>query len=277
VLVAACQDPSSRHSLWAVRRAAAPARPDITVLTIAAYPEERIPREIGVFARSARKVGVELEVCFAGESYKSHVEMKVRRLRRIVESLTSPRVMYLDGRDCLFVSGLDRIDEQFQRMGAPIVMSAEAACWPITDPAWAERVPRRRSGCNWLCAGQWMGERHASLRALDALAELSERAHRPAAPNEMHDLSWARWLPEDDQLLWQVAQVNGLVDVAFDSDGCIFRNVNTLDTSLIGNRDFEIDGGVVCKVSNERPCVLHFSGHAAAHCMHQWGGLLGAY
>lgn len=33
--------------------------------------------------------------------------------------------------------------------------------------------------------------------------------------------------------------------------------------------------GAVFKATGQQPCILHFSGAAAYHCMHQWAGLLG--
>ena len=91
------------------------------------------------------------------------------------------------------------------------------------------------------------------------------------------DLVRYRHLHEDDQLLWQMAWLNGAVDLRPDYGGRIFRNINTLDMSLGENRHFDLtDGVVVFKPSGLRPSVLHFSGRAAHFCMHNWAGLLGA-
>jgi hypothetical protein len=122
-----------------------------------------------------------------------------------------------------------------------------------------------------------MGERTALIRALLVLEDLYERAQRSSAPDDPPDVDLCRRYPYDDQLLWQVAFVNGLARIAADYEGRVFRNVHTLDGNLVENRDFDIDGEVVCKASRQSPCVLHFSGHTAQLCMDQWGGLLAAY
>jgi hypothetical protein len=122
-----------------------------------------------------------------------------------------------------------------------------------------------------------MGERAAVQHALAVLDDLDQRAARAAAADELTDLALCRRCPQDDQLLWQVAAVNGLLDVTPDHEGRVFRNVHTLDISLTDNRDFDLARGVVFKASGQQPCVLHFSGPSADYGMHQWGGLLGAY
>jgi len=273
VLVVTCADPTSRHTLWAVRKASVGVASPLTVLTIAAYPEERVPSEIGIMARSARRAEVPLKVCFVGERYASHAEMKIRRLLPIVRELETPRVAYVDARDCVFVAGIERIEEEFAAMRTRIVVSAEAQCWPVRDDAWIARFPSHSSGCNWLNAGQWLGERSAIMDALTLLAGLPRRALRERSSDA---LAMCRRLPEDDQLLWQAAWLGGELELELDYDGRIFRNVNTLDTSLVDNRDFDLSDGAVFRPSGRRASVLHFSGAAAEHCMHQWGGLLGA-
>src|SRR5262249_24122538 len=106
-LVTTCASADYRHTVWALRPVD-PGPPEmVTVLTIAAYPEERIPGTIDLLARSARAQGIELKVCFAGEKYVSHSEMKIRRLREVIRTLDTPRVLFVDARDCLFLEGLD--------------------------------------------------------------------------------------------------------------------------------------------------------------------------
>lgn len=278
LLVASAASNPWRHSLWAVRPASAvKARADLSVLTIAAYPEEDVPERLRLLARSARNFGVELIVCFVGQPYVSHSESKIVRLLPILEQLNTPRVAYVDARDCLFVAGADRILEQYRTVGSPIVVSTEAQSWPLADPAWVQRFPKHPSGCNWLNAGQWMGERDALVTALRRLCELLDRARRPKLKSDLADIDLCRRAVHDDQLFWQVAWLNGLVELAPDYDGRIFRNVNTLDTSLVDNRDFDFDEHAVYRASGQQPCVLHFSGSAADYCMHQWGAQLNAF
>jgi hypothetical protein len=274
LLVITCGSLDSRHTLWAIRKAPAVTTNALSVLTIAAYAEEQVPTELAVLARSARKNGVELKVCCVGERYTCHAEMKTARLLPVVEAIETPLVAYVDARDCMFIAGVDRMAEQFAGMQTPVVVSAEAQSWPIHDPEWVERFPKHPTGCNWLNAGQWMGQRAAILHALRVLAELPERAKRERSDATFALCQRAWW---DDQILWQVAWLSGLLKLELDYEGRIFRNINTLDTTLVDNRDFDLADGVVFKASGQRPSVLHFSGSAAHHCMHQWGGLLGAF
>jgi hypothetical protein len=278
VLLAACENLNGRHTVWALRRTDPFAEADLTAVTIAAYPEAQVPTALRGLGRSARKQGIPVHVCFVGENYDSHLHMKVRRLRPVLESLRSSRVMYVDGRDCVFLEGLDRIDAEFRAMRAPVIMAAEAECHPFRDAAWASRFPKHSSGCNWLSAGQFMGDRELLVRFLRVLEDLSDRMKR-AAQNEMPELvGYHRYFSEDDQLLWQIAWLKGLVELMPDYEGRVFRNVNTLDTTLAEeNRHFDLRDGVVFKPSGRRPSVLHFSGSAANSSMHQWAGFIGAY
>ena len=278
VLAVACRSRETRHTLWAMRPAAEPAARRLTVVTVAAYPPERVPAEIGILARSAHKHGIHLDVCFVGEGYASHTEMKIRRLRRAIAALPGDLVLYTDARDCFFLADAAGIERQFASLGAPVVASSEAQAWPISERSWADRFPKRPGGCNWINAGQWMGERTAILSALETLEELDDRARRPPEAGELKDLALCRSRPGDDQLLWQVADVNRLFPLALDHAGRLFRNVYTLDMQLVDNRDFSFDGGALSyRVSGQRPCVLHFSGWGAAYAMHQWGARLGGY
>ena len=279
VLAVVCRSRDTRHTLWAMRPAPGPA-PErrLTVVIAAAYAPERVPAEIGILARSAHKQGIHLDVCFVGEGYGSHTEMKIRRLRRSIAALPGDLVLYTDARDCFFLADAAGIERQFATLGAPVVASSEAQAWPISERSWADRFPRRPGGCNWINAGQWMGERAAILSALETLEELDDRAHRPPERGELADLALCRSRLGDDQLLWQVADVNRLFPLALDHEGRVFRNVYTLDMQLVDNRDFAFDDGALSvRVSGQRPCVLHFSGWGAAYAMHQWGARLGGY
>jgi hypothetical protein len=272
VLVTTASEPHSRHAIWALREATEEA-PALEVFTIAAYPEARVPTELCVLARSARKARVPLRVVGVGERYVSHAEMKIRRLRPLIANSHAGQIAYVDGRDSVFLGSRERLARDFSELGAAIVVSTEAQCWPIHDAAWVASFPRDASGCNWLNAGQWMGERRALVDALDALAELSARARRSQLQGPLAICSRA---PEDDQLLWQAAWLGGLVELQPDYAGALFRNVNTLDTSLVDNRDFDLTRGATFRASGRSASVLHFSGSAAGHCMAQWAGLLGA-
>ena len=260
LLVATCVEPGSRHTLWGIR-AAAPASPSrLTVLTMAAYDEHQIPEMLAVFGRSARKAGVNVRVCFAGEPYPSHSQMRIRRLRRVVDSLHTERVAYVDGRDALFLAGPERLQRRFERAGAPLLIGARLA-----------------NGGERPDPGVWIGERAAVARALAALEELVERAGRGPAPGELPGLEQARRAPEGDRAFWQIALEGGLVEATIDRGGLLSCNLSGLDLSLADNRDVEIDAGDLPAISGRHPCVLHFSGHARGQAMHQWGGLFGAY
>jgi hypothetical protein len=183
--------------------------------------------------------------------------------------------MYIDGRDSFLLAGLDRITEQFGSFRAPIAISAEGWCWPIAE--WAPRFPKHPSGCHFINAGQWMGERDAVLKALAILEELHDRA-TSGQVGKLPDLARrAQEAPHDDQVLWHIAWLNGLIEAELDYEGRLFCNVWSKDMSLSNNRDFDFTDGLVFRPSGRRPCALHFAGPAAQQCMHQWGGLLGAY
>ncbi|HLK88355.1 MAG TPA: galactosyltransferase-related protein [Polyangia bacterium] len=260
LLVATCVEPGSRHTLWGIRAAAPSAPSRLTVLTIAACDDGQIPELLALFARSARKAGVDVRVCFAGEPYPSHSQMRIRRLRAVVDSLRTDRVAYVDGRDALFLAGPERLQRRFERAGAPLLVGT-----------------RRADGGDGPDPGVWIGERAAAARALAALEELVERAGSRPAPGELPGLARARREPDGDRAFWQAALEAGLIEAALDREGLLSRNLSGLELSLIDNRELELDAGDLPTISGRRPCVLHFSGHARGQAMHQWGSLFGAY
>jgi hypothetical protein len=158
--------------------------------------------------------------------------------------LRTDRVAFVDGRDSLFLAGPERLQRRFERAAAPLVVGA-----------------RHADGGDGPDPGFWIGERSAVARALAALDELIERAGAP----------------KGDRALWRTALEDVLFEAAMDREGLLSLNLCGRELSLADNPALELEAEAPPTISGRRPCVLHFSGQARGHAMHQWGGLLGAY
>jgi hypothetical protein len=293
LLQATCDGSPSpgRHSGWALkvdeRRRADPvavecATPDNTVvMCIASYPAEDMPAALSDFAGSARKHDIWLEVRGVGETY-GHVRSKVVRMRQWIRRLPPHvrYVLYVDATDTLFTRPLAAICLRFNELASPIVIGAEAICYPVLDPRWRERFPSHAHGRRWLNAGMWMGERGALLGALDELVKLNDEFQQPAPTPRLADVwEWREWF-DDDQFLWQVAALKNIIPLHLDRASQLFLNVASVDPRLTGNSDCDLDpanGIVTVRATGGQPAVLHFSGSANAHCKQQWGGYLGLF
>jgi hypothetical protein len=278
----------SRHSVWAFRESQSSgsirgssgrsgANPDNTALvTIAAYPAHAANQQISRFTTSCVARGCLAHVFGIGEGY-GHFYSKIERMRTWIGEL--PRhyrhVLYVDGRDALLARPLEAACAAFNEIKVPIVMSAEAGCWPIFDDQWRERFPAKVGNRCWPNAGVWMGERHALLNALDVMVRLKQQLEAEITTTGVEDIWYLRNRYQDDQFLWQICYLKKLFPLHLDAECRIAANVSTMDRRLFENKDFEFNAGLKVKETDTAPSVLHFSGPASHECMDQWAGYLG--
>lgn len=256
-----------RHTIWALRRAqelpAVPddvARPENTaVLTIACYDARTVHRTLAHFAYSARKQGIWFEAFGGGEQFGSWFSAKILRMRKWLDALPArySHVLYCDGKDSVFIRPLADLCGAFNSIGQPIIVGAEAGCFPLRGSEWANRFPKHPTGRNWICAGYWMGRRAALIDAMDRMIEINGRlAEGRFLPEYAKHQGWAN----DDQFLWQLSHLIAAFPFALDHECRIGANVATQETRLTDNRDFDIKSGKVTDLrTGNRPGVIHFS------------------
>ncbi len=278
---------ATRHAIWALRPTVAEIPPlhgpaqaaNTAVVTIGAYPPERVPDELCALAYSAHKQGAWLNVFGVGERYKNHFSAKINRMRQWLAALPAQynHVLYLDGRDTVLIQPLEHICREFNAIGSPIVVSAEGSCYPVRGPEWRERFPAHPTGRRWINAGIWMGRREALLAGLRQLDELYAGL-LPSRPLPGHEdlLPYRRHIT-NDQFLWQAGYLKRIFRMHVDHEARLFGNVTCSDQRIPINRDFQFeDGKVIVRATGARPGVLHFSGPARLQWRDAWCGFLGA-
>lgn len=275
------------HSVWALAPVDATSHAPPTnhatddntaVLTVASYPMEDVPVHLAHLAYSARRQRVRLHVRGVGERY-GHFLTKVLSARQWIVTLPERYrfVLYVDCTDTLFARQLAEACDIFNKIGASLVVGAEAISWPVMEHDWRSLFPPQPGNRRWLNAGMWMGERGTVIEALDTLIDLNRRLSQSSPDDALQDVWRWREHRDDDQFLWQVCQLKQLIPMRPDSDCELFANVATMDRRIVGNVDAYLDpvsGRVRVLASGSEPAVLHFSGSANTHCKQQWAGYL---
>lgn len=175
--------------------------------------------------------------------YPGHGVAKIRLVYEFLMARTEsePFVLFADAHDSIVLSGASDILDKYQRIGAPIVISAEKTCWPdstLSAHFPYPRPPFHHSPWRFINAGGWMGERNYILRAL----------------KEMEVAYVDRW-PGDDQRCWQEWYLRDRGrEVCHVDAGCeIFQTM-----SSSGQTDFAPNGEN--QVTHQIPKILHFNG-----------------
>ena len=240
-----------RHTVWLVRQIAASAAcpgcfPENTaVVTIGCYPQDRLSSALNIFGRSAARHGVWIQPLGAGESYGSHYQAKIVRLRAWLASVEADYVLYIDGRDALFCGDLPAICRAYRESDTPILIGCERECWQIRDPEWFNCYPEAIGGRRWINAGCFMGPRETLINALGELAKLREELGGSVAPRTGRGYAdvWRQRhaFGECDQFLWQAAHLTGLLPLKIDDRCRLVANITLEGVQLAANPFCGID------------------------------------
>lgn len=246
-----------------MRRLATPE--NTAVITLLAYPSDKVPATYGFLYQSALRLRIPLMIFGRGESYDDGLSrpnravcsffQKVERLGEHIRNLPAQAeyVLYVDARDCLFLRSLKAICDDFNSFHWPIVFSADKDCFPHYDPGWTARFKNQLSGYNWLTAGIFMAERRMLELAFEKLKEMSDRVHNDDVPSS------ASMHYKDDQHLWQALYVEETLPIKLDHQSKIFCNASLREVTDYDYTKSTDETPLVLR-NGSTPSVIHFSG-----------------
>lgn len=199
------------------------------------------PAKRELFTRSCGLQNIEPVFFEYGDVYPGHGEAKIRLARKFLESHEEPFVMFVDSYDSILLDGAAAILDKYQRIGMPIVISAEKSCWPDKDISTHFPYPKppfQNSPWRFINSGGWMGERNAAWNALWEM-----------------DVKYADKWPGDDQRCWQewYVRAGGRQFMHVDAGCEIFQTM-----SGVGGMELGPSGENL--VTHSQPKVLHFNG-----------------
>lgn len=218
-------------------------REDFLLVTVATSFNDGFRR----FMRSAKVYNLPTKVLGMGKKWEGgdmkHAGggHKVNLLKKALKEFADDRdkiVLFTDGYDVVLLGTSDEIVEQFKKMDARIVFSAEPYCWP--DESLADIYPITESRYKYLNSGGFIGYA-ADLYELITSKEIKNK--------------------DDDQLFYTHLFLDKTLRdkyiMKLDTKAVIFQNL--FDT--IDDLELKFDEGYVENiVHNTRPQVLHSNG-----------------
>ncbi|XP_065349170.1 multifunctional procollagen lysine hydroxylase and glycosyltransferase LH3 isoform X2 [Cloeon dipterum] len=221
---------------------------DLLALTVATDETDGFRR----FLRSAKVYDIPVtvlgqnEAWVGGDMHYAGGGQKVELLKNELEKYKNDKnkiVLFTDSYDVIFLAGVDKILNQFEKSGAKILFSAEGFCWP--DKNLASKYPNVLLGKRFLNSGGFIGY----------------------AP-EVYQLvsTWKGTAKDDDQLFYTERylddDVRAALKMKLDHKGEIFQNLN----GAVGDIELEFsdeDGAIINNVVYKtKPLIVHGNGPA---------------
>ena len=155
-------------------------------------------------------------------------------------------VLFTDGFDSWMLKGEEDIMDNFNSFRKEIVISAEQNCYPLNQ--YIEQFPPTATSFRYPCAGQFMGEREALLKALTLLkTRYMNMDFGGEGTAHKHN----------DQTLWQAAYLENRLSLALDDTCRLFLSAGSLKIE-----DFSMTNGElkINEPNTYAPCSVHFNG-----------------
>lgn len=232
------------------------ATPDNTAV-VTAFSYAVVPPTCRFLVESAGKVGIQIIRFGKDEPFTSLAQLKVVRLIQWLSHLEArfEYVLFIDSRDSLFIRPLSAICDTYNGIGSLILMAGEPDVWPMHEEQWAKRHPQFPSGLNCLNSGGFIGHRATLINALCVLADIYGRVKTGGFSDIPEHFG------DNDQMLWQIAYVNGMIPLRVDHEQRIFV---TATNTPPDDYDWVASGEVAPLVmkNGSRPSVIHFAGNA---------------
>ncbi len=209
------------------------------------------PKPIKTLQESCDKFGINLKPYGLGTTYTDWPDIKISKMleamsREKEEGAT--HVLYTDGRDSFFLTGLQEIESKYKRMGSPpVLMAAETQCYPRN---WlSEFFYNPGHHYRWPGSGQFMGHVDALINDWQWL----KKKFMSDPGEDQNEQGWMVQALADGDLTWTL-----------DTDCEIFQSAGNGDVSLNGELEIrEADMGrrrVYNTVTGSWPCALHLNG-----------------
>lgn len=257
------------HTLWLLYESSYPDRDRLAVITVGAIPRAELATRLHLLFRSCALRGLLVHVASVGEPYRNHYINKVLRLTEYIRSLPDAYryIVYIDGLDGFLLADEPEIVDYLS--GKSVVIGTEDCCWPLREQDFRNRfvVGTHR----FLNAGCWAGRREHVLRTLDALTVVRDEIAR----GTLVVPGFQRRMLTNDQFIWQVAYLEGRVDVQLDTEWEFVANLTCSWLYPTANPHFVIDGCRIRTPDAAMPKVIHLPG-PGKRCKHMWLGLIEA-
>ncbi len=249
---------------WLIRSSPLPRDGRLAVVGWACYPQplQRLWR----FFLSAMTHGVYVHVWAWGEPYMTHTRRKLIGLRRRMRWLPSSYgyVMQVDIGDSLLLASEGEILERLKNLDKPL-MGCEGLCSPVCAPEW-QRFTGKGSH-PYPNAGFLVGPRGALFDAVNRVIAMRDEYNAHGYPQ------WAGSpRPWNDQYLWHVAILGGVVELVLDTEWEIVANLTREFANPATTKGVVLSGRTMLTPRGGRPIAVHFPG-AGKRFMHLWDGL----
>ena len=178
-------------------------------------------QDLKLIRASAQRVGIDLQT-FDG-TWKTFVDIKLRRAIGFLQTRTEQVAMWVDGHDSLILKGAGEIERRFfAEFKSPVVVSAEANCFP--DANVADLYPPVVSGLpRYICAGGFIGFRKPLIETLEVILKQAKS--------------------DDDQREWTRAFLDGKVNIELDYQRRLYSSAGDGPLALTSDA-----------------CVMHWNG-----------------
>ncbi len=198
--------------------------------------------------KSCEKFGIDLHPYGVGLTYTDWPHIKITKMLEafhVEKANGATHVLYTDGRDSFFLTGLAEILSKYEALGSPdILMAAETACYP-RDSLW-DKFPDPGHHFRWPGSGQFMGEVSTLIRDWNWLTDVF-------MGNPYQDQNEQGWMVQalaDGDLKWQL------------DTGCeIFQSVGNADCNIGDDKEVRVQGPRLYNMTTKsQPCASHWNG-----------------
>ncbi len=198
--------------------------------------------------KSCEKFGIDLHPYGVGLTYTDWPHIKITKMLEafhVEKANGATHVLYTDGRDSFFLTGLAEILSKYEALGSPdILMAAETGCYPRD---WLfDKFPDPGHHFRWPGSGQFMGEVTTLIRDWNWLTDVF-------MGNPYQDQNEQGWMVQalaDGDLKWQL------------DTGCkIFQSAGNADCNVGHELTYDLRGDrLFNQVTDSFPCAIHFNG-----------------
>lgn len=199
---------------------------------------------------SAAYHGIEVTVFGGGMRWEGYCTSKVVRFFEWARQFKNyDYIVFTDGDDVLYATGLGELHQKFLTYAAGFVMSGEHYCWPyhLLD----KRLPNQGQRFKNPCSGFYMATWPSFLEILEKV--LSSPQHDPLICGDK--------IANCDQGKYQYAYATQQIDMQVDVHCRLCQSLNGLDGRWTpACLDMEWGKRPRNKLTNSYPCVFHANG-----------------
>lgn len=260
-----CNDTTELHSPATIRCVARPIgkirssnsfqkQNRILVASVADY--QSFPTSSKWLLESCGKFGIDLTLVGVGQPYENNRSKVSYIAEYLQENNQFDYILQVDFKDLLFCASLQELFCKYKAFQKEIVTGAERSNWPT--PSHIERCPKTETTYRYLNSGTVFSTRTAWLQAWKLMQD-REVQFQGIAPEQSSN---GYHLFNCDQGAWSDLYVNGLMDIAIDSDCSMFQCLFHTDWYIKSeNQDFVFEGSrIINRESWTRPCIVHANG-----------------